>query len=228
MREARKIARSEGRRLQEASSEARMEAERKRLERLLAAALTAMGLEKLLRRIAAIARNISLNEWLRIVRSTLGVELDRSYYSPSFYEPVVTRWEAETRKKLNGYPAFLAAGIATAVLNARDPQRVLEIVDGRCLAVKRAMASTASSQTGTIHAGLLKLTQTDAGVNTYIWSTMQDSRVRDGHRALEGQECSWDDPPDTGTGNYHPGEEHNCRCTAIPVFDRDTLSLPVI
>lgn len=44
----------------------------------------------------------------------------------------------------------------------------------------------------------------------YIWLTMGDSSVRDSHSALDGETRSWNKSP-------VPGEEYNCRCSAVPI-----------
>jgi len=58
------------------------------------------------------------------------------------------------------------------------------------------------------------------GVDSYIWQTRLDERVREGHRVLEGEKFSWDSPPVTNprTGDRNnPGEDHNCRCSPLPI-----------
>ena len=70
----------------------------------------------------------------------------------------------------------------------------------------------------------------DAGVEEYIWSTSGDSRVRESHKKLNGKRFRWDDPPvvDEKTGRRcHPGEDYECRCVALAVFDFDTIDLPI-
>ncbi len=47
-------------------------------------------------------------------------------------------------------------------------------------------------------------------VERYIWRTVGDERVRDGHAGREGQVFLWNNPPEGG----HPGEDYNCRCWA--------------
>ena len=79
--------------------------------------------------------------------------------------------------------------------------------------------------------------QEDAGCTKYRWSSSKDSRVRDCHRALDGKIFRWDDPPEMWyetkadrvyTGRHcHPGEDYCCRCVAIPVFDLDTVDVPM-
>lgn len=58
-----------------------------------------------------------------------------------------------------------------------------------------------------------------AGVQKYRWSTSGDSRVRERHKALQGQIFTWDNPPiiDEAGHRGHPGQDFNCRCIAIPL-----------
>lgn len=56
--------------------------------------------------------------------------------------------------------------------------------------------------------------QLAAGITQYTWSTSKDERVRDEHADLEGSVQSWDAPPPPG----HPGQDYQCRCTAIPIM----------
>ena len=54
--------------------------------------------------------------------------------------------------------------------------------------------------------------------------------MRDSHRHLNGKRFSWNDPPvvDARTGRRcHPGQDYQCRCVALPVFDLETLDLPI-
>jgi SPP1 gp7 family putative phage head morphogenesis protein len=60
------------------------------------------------------------------------------------------------------------------------------------------------------------------GVTKYRWSSSRDERVRASHRALDGTTQSWANPPivDPRTGRRdHPGQDYQCRCVAMPVFD---------
>lgn len=60
-----------------------------------------------------------------------------------------------------------------------------------------------------------------AGIVEYVWSASRDVRVREDHRALDGQRFRYDDPPiaDRRTGRRgHPGMLWQCRCVAIPVL----------
>ena len=72
----------------------------------------------------------------------------------------------------------------------------------------------ARDQTLKLNGALNALRQTEAGVESYTWSTSRDERVRESHAELEGETFSWDDAPEPG----HPGEDIQCRCVAIPVI----------
>lgn len=77
----------------------------------------------------------------------------------------------------------------------------------------------ARTETLRLNSNIAQHRQRAAGITQYKWSTSLDERVRPGHRELEGQVFSWDDPPDTGDGNRnHPGEDFQCRCAPIPVI----------
>ena len=96
----------------------------------------------------------------------------------------------------------------------------------------------ARDQVSSLNAQISKMQQQDAGCTKYRWSTSKDSRVRDCHRALEGKIFNWDDPPEmwyetksrgrVSTGRRcNPGEDYCCRCVAIPVFDFNTVDVPI-
>jgi SPP1 gp7 family putative phage head morphogenesis protein len=79
----------------------------------------------------------------------------------------------------------------------------------------------ARDQTLKANADITRVRQESVGVTHYIWSTSGDERVRDRHADLDGTRQSWLSPPiiseDGRTG--HPGEDYQCRCTAIPIVD---------
>ena len=85
---------------------------------------------------------------------------------------------------------------------------------------KRA-ALIACDQVGKLNSQLVQLEQMNQGVNSYIWVTMKDNRVRPAHREREGKRFYWDNPPSGG----HPGWAYRCRCTAIPQYDTDKIGL---
>ena len=85
---------------------------------------------------------------------------------------------------------------------------------------KRA-ALIACDQVGKLNSQLTQLEQLQQGVDSYIWVTMGDSRVRPAHAARQGKRFAWDDPPSDG----HPGWAIRCRCTSSPCYDTDKIRL---
>lgn len=74
----------------------------------------------------------------------------------------------------------------------------------------------ARDQTLKFYAATNQSAQQSAGIESYIWVTSGDERVREDHAALDGQEFRYDDPPDTGNSFNNPGEDFQCRCVATP------------
>ena len=85
---------------------------------------------------------------------------------------------------------------------------------------KRA-ALIACDQVGKLNSQLAQLEQMNQGVDSYIWVTMGDSRVRPAHREREGKRFAWDSPPSGG----HPGWAIRCRCTSLGCYDTDKIGL---
>lgn len=65
------------------------------------------------------------------------------------------------------------------------------------------------------------------GLNAYIWSTSEDSRVRGSHALLDGVLFFWNDPPTIDNYQDHCGRFVNCRCVPIPVTSIDDIQFPV-
>lgn len=81
----------------------------------------------------------------------------------------------------------------------------------------------ARDQTNKMNAAFNQTRQVEVGITKYIWRTSDDERVRGEHAKLDGKEFSWEEPgPLAGTIDgrpCHPGEDIQCRCDAIPVFE---------
>ena len=89
----------------------------------------------------------------------------------------------------------------------------------------------ARNETGNLNAAVQRSQMEGAGFEMYTWMSMPDGVTRDTHRAMNGLVCRWDDPnvySDDGGKTWHerkgsmfigqPGQDYNCRCTAVP-FD---------
>lgn len=72
----------------------------------------------------------------------------------------------------------------------------------------------ARDQTNKFNSQLAQLRQKELGIESYIWTTSRDERVRASHRSLDGREIKWSKPPPEG----HAGEPIQCRCIPQPVI----------
>lgn len=92
----------------------------------------------------------------------------------------------------------------------------------------------ARDQTAKLNSALAQARQEDAGVTHYIWRTAEDIRVvgtpggrypkgnswHGNHFLLNGKIFAWNNPQEDG----HPGEAIQCRCVALPVFNREKIA----
>lgn len=100
----------------------------------------------------------------------------------------------------------------------------------------------ARDQINKMNAAFNQTRQREVGIRRYIWQTAGNERVRgnpggyypnaeSNHYELDGQEFSWDEPgPCRGSidgAPCYPGQDIQCNCTAIPVFDLDALEAEV-
>jgi len=92
----------------------------------------------------------------------------------------------------------------------------------------RALANVALDF-GAAFGAMIQTAQTSAGVQTYMWLTQRDSRVRKAHLELDGEIADWDDPPlssdvSDNEEDNHPGEDYGCRCVASPIAPDEELT----
>ena len=72
----------------------------------------------------------------------------------------------------------------------------------------------ATDQSRKMEASKAEAQQISKGINSYIWETKKDARVRPTHRLRQGRKYRWSDP------GIRPGEEIQCRCVALPVIQK--------
>lgn len=106
-----------------------------------------------------------------------------------------------------------------AEIKGAHPSEISKQIQERTGVAQSRADLIARDQVLKLNATMTKSRQTAAGIDRYRWSTSQDDRVRPDHEELNGQIFYWNDPPDTGNGNNHPGEDFQCRCVAVPILD---------
>lgn len=199
------------------------------------------GFDQKVEQIAKMTKNTSLREWKRAIKETLGIDLLDDYYKGEFYEEAIRRWIAENVLLIKSIPSETLGDMREIILGSylkgssiRDIQKAIQETYNTS---RRKAQLLARDQVATLNAQLTKMQQQDAGCKKYRWSDSRDGRVRDCHRELNGKIFSWDNPPEmwyeTKKGRVytgrrcHPGEDYCCRCVAIPVFDLDSIDVPM-
>ena len=163
------------------------------------------------------------------------------YYNGDFYEEALRRWVDENISKIKSIPNETLGSMRKIILDGFKKGRTItdisKAIQKEYGVTRRKAQALARDQVGSLNAQLSKLQQKDAGCTKYRWSSSKDSRVRDCHRALDGKIFDWDDPPEmwyeTKSGRVYtgrrcnPGEDRLCRCIAIPIFNYDTVDVPM-
>lgn len=204
--------------------------------------LADFGLDDKIRKLSEALKSKSTREWKRIIKNTFAIDITEDYFSGEFYKDAIERWIADNILKIKSIPTDTLGNmrkiLLDSYLNGRPIRDIQKDIQEEYNVTKSKARSLARDQISTLNAQITKLQQQDAGVKRYKWSTSKDSRVRDCHRELDGKIFSWDDPPEMWymtksrgivyTGRRcHPGEDYCCRCVAIPVFDYETIDLPI-
>lgn len=185
-----------------------------------------------LKELSELTTKLSIRQWKKVVSQTLGLDIFDDYYSGQFYQEMLDDWVSQNVALIKTIPQETLDGIREIVYegfgNGRTTTSILEEIQRTYSMSKKHARMIARDQMAKLNADLAKRQQTDAGVEEYKWSTARDVRVRPRHKHLNGKTFRWDDPPvvDTKTGRRcHPGQDYQCRCVAIPVFNISTLNI---
>lgn len=220
----------------------------RKISRELKSAFGFFDLHLRLDKIAALEEKMSVKEWKKVIGRTLGINLLEDYYSGTIYEELLKKWVSDNvdliktiphtsldKMKEIVYDNYMKGATTTDIVKAVQKQYGMD---------KRHARLIARDQVAKLNAAITQYQQRDVGVEQYKWLTSRDERVRkgdkmakgaidptgDNHERLDGKIFRWDTPPlvDRKRGRAcHPGEDYQCRCSAIPIIDLDRVDLPV-
>ena len=192
------------------------------------------GLRRKLENLATLNRKLTVKEWKKAIKATLGIDIREDYYLGNWYKQALDDWVEYNVDLIVTIPKNTLGKMEQIVYegwtNGVTTKDITEQIQHAYGISKAHARLIARDQTAKLNGQIAQKQQTDAGIEEYEWSTSKDQRVRDGHKALEGKRFKWSDPPvvDDKTGRRcHPGEDYQCRCVALPVFNYDTLNLPI-
>lgn len=191
-------------------------------------------LQRKMERIAQLNLRLTIKEWNRAVKSTLGIDIREDYYMGAFYSAQLEKWIQENVGFIKTIPEETLDRMQKIVYDGftrgRSTARMVKEIQQAYGVGRRRAELIARDQTAKLNGQIQQAQQRDAGITEYIWYTCMDGRVRQRHRELHGKKFRWDDPPvvDKKSGRKcHPGQDFQCRCIARPVFNRSTLNLPM-
>ncbi len=191
-------------------------------------------LQRKMERIAQLNLRLTIKEWNRAVKSTLGIDIREDYYMGAFYFAQLEKWIQENVGLIKTIPEETLDRMQKIVYDGftqgRSTARMVKEIQQAYGVGRRRAELIARDQTAKLNGQIQQAQQRDAGITEYIWYTCMDGRVRQRHRELHGKKFRWDDPPvvdKKSDRKCHPGQDFQCRCIARPVFNRSTLNLPM-
>ena len=216
------------------------------IDRQFDAKLLSFNMREKLDRIANMNRKLKIAEWKRVCQRTLGVDIFEDYYKGEFFQQAMDTWVQENIDLIVTQPKDSLTQMREIVRQGyeegRRPEAIAKDINGSYDSTKSHAEFIARDQTAKLNSALTRSQQQDAGVNMYIWDTSRDQRVRDTHRRMHGKYFRWGDvtvySDDKGKtwkkktldmanikGKFvHPGEDYQCRCVAIPVFNMEGIA----
>jgi len=161
------------------------------------------------------------DQWRALVRSQYAVD-PIMQEDKERYTNLLTNWSRSNSLLIKDIPFKTSNQIAELTrkslidgTNLTDvTNEIFDIMSERTSVQESRAKLIARDQVSKLNGQLTMERQTDLGVESYVWRTVGDERVRDEHDDNDGETFSWDSPPATG----HPGEDYQCRCWAEPIL----------
>lgn len=146
----------------------------------------------------------------------LGIKLDDE---PALSK-VTTEWRKQSAGRMERILEKERATITELLADSehRTPEELEDRIEERFIVTRSKLERAATDDVLTLNAQIASARQQAAGIEEFVWTTADDERVRDSHKALDGHTFRWDDPPVVDGEEAVPGEAPNCRCVAFPVL----------
>lgn len=193
----------------------------------------AFGIRNKLENLAKLTRKLTVREWKKAIKSTLGIDIQEDYYLGEFYKEALEHWVDENVSLIKTIPEETLEKMKTIIQNGykqgKSTTKMIKQIQSAYSISKRHASLIARDQVAKLNSNIQQAQQQDAGISEYTWYTSGDTRVRESHKKLNGKKFKWSEPPvvDRKTGRRcHPGEDYQCRCIARPVFNKN-INVPV-
>ena len=186
--------------------------------------------QKTLVAISQRTQKLSISEFKRACKQTIGLDLRDDYFMGELYDEYLHNWVADNVDLIKTIPHDSLDEMKQIVfkgyVDGNTTTSILQEIQYRYGVTKRRARLIARDQIGKLNSEVTKFQQEKAGCKYYQWDTSGDKRVRKEHQELDGKIFSWDDshPATNKKGDIiYPGSEIQCRCVALPVFDLDDI-----
>lgn len=205
------------------------------------AAFGLYNVKQKLMELSGLTQKLSVKEWKKVIEKTLGIDLLEDYYKGDIYKQLFDQWISDNVDLITKLPKSsldtLKQKVYEDYMDGKPTTSIVKEMQKQYGMSKSHANLIARDQTAKLNSTITKAQHADAGIKKYKWSSCRDQRVRDCHKELNGKIFSWNAPPEMyyvtkkGVKRYtgrkcHPGEDYQCRCCAIPVFDLEELDIP--
>lgn len=160
-------------------------------------------------------------QWLKAAKKAFGIDL-KGVISQEGLEAYMEAASLRNAGLIKGLTDDLIKKISQDTMNALIAGESVAKLKER---VKHSLNTSdsraqliAQDQTSKLNADLNKKRHQEAGIDSYIWRTSHDERVRPRHAALEGNKYKYDEPTGAEEG-LPPGQPIRCRCVAQAVVE---------
>lgn len=161
-------------------------------------------------------------EWTRQLKEAYGQLSVNILNNEPDMSRLLSAWEQQNIALIKTIPPNIVEQLRTqfteAFVNGTTMRDLSYIVRERADVGRSRAALIARDQIGKLNGQLSAFRQRAAGVDSYVWRTMRDERVRPTHRIRDGKTYRWADD------GIKPGQEILCRCVADPVFPHFDLN----
>lgn len=205
------------------------------MKKELATKLAFFDVAKTLVAISQRTQKLSISEFKRACKQTIGIDLRDDYFMGELYDEYLRNWVSDNVDLIKTIPYDSLDDMKQIVfksyVDGNTTTSILKQIQVKYGKTKRYARFVARDQIAKLNGDITKKQQQSAGVSSYTWDDSGDSRVRKRHHQLNGHVFSWDNrnPARNEKGQVIiPGSDYQCRCCALPVFDMEKIPVEAI
>lgn len=163
------------------------------------------------------------------IKTDLGSEGVRKYVSDpdkAIKKQLTREFDLQTKKYSSDFAyeeiIKLRQDLSDMITSGAPRKDVRGYIQSRLNVGKNRARFIARQETALLTNEVKEVKYKQAGIKGYVWYSQSDGVVRPEHKALNGQEIMWDNPPivDKRSGRRaHAGSDYNCRCQQKPIVE---------